>query len=246
MSISAKVAGTELQEGLNARFGGSYLEALLINSVGTTYDPANDDAQNAAFLANEVALGAGGYQRQVIGWDASSAGAYTDDGVAMPQRYVVFEQNGSITSIAFTHFVLVWGSGNVNAGGVANGAPSSAADGSYLNLPTNTDGSGTGATVNLIVSNGGAAVGDYAIEINAPGRGYAASDTLTVSYADLVSAGVNPGSNAPVSFLISSVYSSPSAGKIVSAAKTDGQVQITNGNSAAFWVNLKKFGFYSV
>ena len=246
MTISAKVAGTELQSGMNSRFGGAYFEAVLLNAPGVSYDPANDDAQNAAFVSSYEVPAAGGYSRQSIGWAADSAGAYTDDGVAMDQRNIVFEHDGSGDNIVFTHMALVWGSGNINAGGTATTAPASATDGTYANLPTTSSGSGTGATLNVVVTNGGATAADYAITINGPGTGHAASDTLTIQNADLVSAGMAPGDGNPISFVIPSVYTSADAGKIFSVAQVDGQVTITNGNSAAFYVNLKEFGFYSV
>ena len=246
MTISAKVAGTELQDGMNSRFGGAYFEAALLNASGVSYDPANDDTQNATFLSTYEVAATGGYSRQVIGWAADSAGAYTDDGVAMDQRNIVFEQDGSANNIVFTHLALVWGSGNINAGGTANSAPAGATDGTYLSLPTTTDGSGNGATIDIVVTNSGAAAGDYAVTINAPGSGYTPSDTLTVSNADLVSAGLAPGDSNPLTFLVSSVYTSSDAGKIFSVAQVDGQVTIADGNSAAFYVNLKEFGFYSV
>lgn len=246
MTISAKVAGEELRDSMNSRFGGAYLEAVLLNASGVEYDPSNDDAQNATFITTYEVPSTGGYQRQVIGWGADSAGAYTDDGVAMDQRNIVFEQDGSANNIVFTHMALAWGSGNVDAGGTSNSAPAGATDGTYLNLPTTTDGLGAGATLNVVVTNSGAAVGDYAITINNPGSAYAASDTLTISNADLVSAGMAPTDSSPLTFLISSVYTSADAGKIFSVAKVDGQVTIADGNSAAFYVNLKQFGFYSV
>lgn len=245
MTISAKVAGTELQTSMNNRYAGVYLEAILLNAPGVAYNPANDDTQNAAFLTNEIAE-AGGYQRQVIGWDVDTAGAYTDDGVAMSQRAVTYEHDGSATNISFTHMALIWGSGNIDAGGTAATAPAGSDNGTYVGLPTDTDGSGNGATLDIVVTNGGAAASDYAITVNAPGYGYAASDTLTVQNADLVSAGLNPGDSSPLTFTISSVYTSPDAGKVLSVAQTDSQVTITDGNSAAFYINLKQFGFYSV
>ena len=246
MTISAKVAGAELQDGMNARFGGAYFECALLNASGVSYDPANDDTQNATFLSTYEHTAVGGYQRQVIGWAADSAGAYTDDGVAMDQRYIVFEHDGSGDNIVFTHMALVWGSGNINAGGTAATAPVSATDGTYSNIPTTSSGSGVNATLDIVVTNSGATVGDYAIAINSPGTGHAASDTLTISNADLVSAGLNPGDASDLTFTIPSVYTSTDAGKIFSVAQVDGQVTVTNGNSAAFYVNLKEFGFYSV
>ena len=246
MTISAKVAGTELQDGMNSRFGGAYFEAVLLNASGVSYNPANSDAQNATFLSDYEVASAGGYARQVIGWDADSAGAYTDDGVAMDQRNIVFEQDGSASNIVFTHMALVWGSGNIDAGGTAATAPVSATDGTYVNFPTTSSGSGVGATLDIVVTNGGVTAADYTITINSPGTGHAASDTLTIQNADLVSAGMAPGDGNPISFVVPSVYASADAGKIFSVAQVDGQVTIANGNSAAFYVNLKEFGFYSV
>jgi hypothetical protein len=246
MTISAKVAGTELQDGMNSRFGGAYFEAVLLDAAGVSYNPANDDAQNATFLTTYEVAATGGYSRQVIGWAADSAGAYTDDGVAMDQRNIVFEHDGSGNNIVFTHMALVWGSGNISAGGVATTAPGGALDGTYVNIPTTSSGSGVGATVDIVVSSSGATAGDYAVTINSPGTGYAASETLTIQNADMVSAGMDPGTADPLTFVVPSVYTSTEAGKIFSVAQVDGQVTIANGNSAAFYVNLKEFGFYSV
>ena len=246
MTISAKVAGTELQDGMNRRFGGAYLEGVLLRADGVEYDPASDDAQNSAFIQNyEVPTGTG-YTRQVIGWPADSAGAYTDDGVAMDRRTLLFEHDGLGGSITFTHLALVWGSGNINAGGTATTAPGGATDGTYLNIPTTSSGSGVGATLDITVSNNGAAPSDYAITINKPGTGYSDTETLTVQNADLVSAGMAPADGNPISFVVTSVYTAPEPGKIFSVARMDGLVSMAGGRTAAFYVDVKEFGFYSV
>lgn len=246
MTISAKVAGTELQDSMNNRFGGAYFECALLNASGVSYDPANDDAQNLAFVTTYEVPSTGGYARQVIGWSAGSAGAYTDDGVSMDERNIVFEHDGSANNIVFTHLVLLWGSGNVSAGGTATAAPAGATDGSYINLPTTSDGSGVGATLNVTVTNGGATPGDYAVALNSPGTGYAAAEVITVSNADLVSAGMAPLDASDLTFTVPSVYEPTEGGKVFSVAQVDGQATLTNGNSTAFYINLKQFGFYSV
>ena len=246
MTISAKVAGTELQDGMNSRFGGAYFEAVLLNASGVSYDPGNDDTQNSTFISTYEAPSSGGYERQVIGWDVLSAGAYSDDGVAMPQRTVVFEQDGSANNIVFTHMALVWGSGNITALSTATGIPGGGDNGTYLNLPATGSLSGRNASIDIVVTNGGAAIGDWALTVNSPGYGFAASEVLTIQNSDLVAAGLNPVNSNPLTCTVASVYNPTEAGNILSVAQVDGQVTITNGNSAAFYVNLKQFGFYSV
>lgn len=246
MSISARIPGTELQSQMNSQFGGAFLEGVLIDADGVTFDPTLSDSASRLFVtSNEVPTGQGGYQRQVIGWAADSAGAYTDDGVAMDQRYIVYEQDGN-TPYGFTHLALVKGGGNLAAGGTATSAPVSADNGTYLNLPFTASAGGSGGSLDVVVTNNGATAADYAIAINSPGTGYSVGEILSISTADLTSAGMNPGNTASVTFTVADVYDPADSGAVVSVAQLDGRTVLDNGNSAAFYVNLKLFGFYSV
>jgi hypothetical protein len=112
-------------------------------------------------------------------------------------------------------------------------------------LPASTSGVGVGATFDLSVINGGVSAANYAVSINSPGYGYSASDTITISNAALQSAGVTTEVTGDLVFSITSVATSSEAGDILSVAQTASPVVVSGGNEAAFYFNLKQFGFNS-
>lgn len=248
MSISAKVSSTELSGVVSGRYANSYFEARLIDSAGTIYNPANTEAEDTTFLASEIPVGTGGYSRQIIGYLPGDVGAYTDDGIPLSQRAVVFEQDGSGTAIQFTHLALVWSEGNVVSTTTPGQAPTSAVPGTYTALPSTTDGSGVDAIFDLEVTNTGGSPSDYTLTVRSAGYGYQDGDTVTIGEAVLVAAGaVSPGAGSIAFTLTSSELSDgTNAGKILSVAQTTNRVTVTAGNQAAFYINLKLFGFYSV
>ena len=248
MTIAAKVSAQEITSILSDRFVDQYFEARLINLPAYTYDPATAGS-DATLLAGEVAVGTGGYQRAVIKYESGDVGAYADGGVAMTQKATTFAQDGGATAITFSHVALVWSTGNVTALGAVTTRPTSATTttSNYTNIPIDsTNGSGVGLTVDLQVTNSGASESDYILTLNKPGYGYAASDTLQIDNATL--AGLDPSVGTGVlAFSVASVYTPTvaTAGDLLTSAKTSGTVNLIGGNEAAFYWNLKQFGFYS-
>lgn len=109
-----------------------------------------------------------------------------------------------------------------------------------------TSGSGVGMTVDLEVTNSGAATSDYVLTLNKPGYGYVASDTVTVTNGTL--AGLDPSIGAgDLTFSVASTYTPTiaTAGDLFTVVKTTNSVNLTSGNEAAFYWNIKQFGFYS-
>ena len=244
MTISAKVSSTELTGQVSGRFANSNIEALLLDADGVTYDPSNDAAADATFISTyEVPDGTGGYRRQVITYDPSDVGGYADDGVALSQRAVVFENTTG--SFSFTHLALVWGSGNIQTTNTPGLVPASGINGTYTGFNTTTDGSGKGAVVNVEVTNNGAAATDFIVTIQSAGFGYAVGDTLTIANADLQAAGLTVDTNN-LAFTVATEYTPSNAGEIISVAQVDARVTVTNGNSTAFYINTKLFGYYTV
>lgn len=242
MTISAKISPTELTAQVTDRFADTFFEARLINAPGTVYTPGV--TSDASFLALEVTVGTGGYQRAVINWAAADILAYTDDGVALQQKAAVYAHDGSATTIDFSHVALVWSTGNPTAVGAITAAPASGVDGTYVSLPVDsTSGSGTGLTLDITVANAGATVGDFTAAINKPGYGYAASDTVTISNASLQSAGLTAEVTGDITLPVSTVFTPTNAGEILSVAQTASAVSVSGGNEVAFYFNLKQFGF---
>ena len=247
MTIAAKVSSTEIDSILRDRFLNQYFEARLINLPAYTYTPGTAGA-DSTLLAGEVTLGTGGYQRSIVAYGSSDIGGYADGGIALTQKASTFAQDGSATPITFSHIALVWSTGNaITLGGVTS-VPASATTttSAYTNIPTTTSGSGVGLTVDLEVTNSGATSGDYVVTLNKPGYGYAVSDTVTV--ANGVLAGLDPSVGAgDLVFSVATVYtpSIASAGDLFTVAKTASTVNLVDGNEAAFYWNVKQFGFYT-
>jgi hypothetical protein len=242
MAIAAKISPAELTAQVTNRFVGKYYEARLIYAPGTSYIPGTTN--DATFLSNEVAAGTGGYVRQVISYTGGDVSAYSDDGVALTTKATVFAQDGGATAISFSHVALVEGNGNVTALAANSGAPTAGVNGTYTDLPTVTGGSGTGLTVDLTITNSGAASTDYALTIKQAGHGYAASDSIQVQEAALVAAGAVAASAGNITTTASTVYSSSQ--QLLSVAQTPSTVNLNGGNETVFYWNLKQFGFYTV
>ena len=244
MTIAARISANEVDAIVRARFQDKFMEGRLIYAPGITYTPGVTD--NATFLGYEVANGSGGYYPQVIGYVASDFANYTDGGVGMQQKATVYTHNGGPTLLEFTHIALVWSTGNATALGAVTNGPSSMADGSYTAIPVTSAGAGTGLTVDLTVTNGGAALTDYALTVNYPGSGFTASEIVTIPNSVLT--GLDPAvASGDLTFTVDTIYDSGAdAGEIVAVAKTTNPVALTGGNQAVFYWNLKQFGFYSI
>ena len=242
MAIAAKISPAELTAMVTDRYVGKYYEARLINAPGVSYVPGT--TVDATFLANEVAQGTGGYERQVINYIGGDVSAYSDDGVALSTKGTVFAHDGSGTTITFSHAALVEGNGNITALSANSGAPTAGVDGTYTGLPAITGGSGRGCTVNLTIQNSGAASTDYILTVQNAGTGYAPSDSIQVQEAVLVAAGAVTASAGGITTSVSTVHTSSE--QLLAVAQTASTVNLTGGNETVFYWNLKQFGYYSV
>lgn len=246
MAIAAKISPAELTAQVNSRFVDQFFEARLINAPGTSYVPGVTD--DATFLGFEVTPGTSGYQPQVISYDQAAVGAYSDDGIPLAVRATVFAHDGVGAAIQFSHVALVRSGGNATALGAVSTKPSAATDGTYTNIPVDsTTGSGSGLTVDVTVTNNGASAGDFAISIVNAGTGYADGDTVSFLESTLVTAGMlQPGAGNLALPISSANAGGVDAGSILSVAQTSGTVSLSGGNQAAFYWNVKQFGYYSV
>lgn len=249
MTIPAKVSAVELDSILEARYAGSTFEGRLINLPAYNYDPSVAGS-DAILLAGEVSLGTGGYQRALISYDATNIGAYADGGVALTQKATVFAHDGGTTPIVFSHVALVRSTGNITALEPSQlQPPTSGINGTYTNVPmvdgivSATNGSGVGATFDITIINNGASATDYAVSVNNPGYGFATGDTITFGNAQLAQIGaVNVGEGG-LTVEVGTVFEGSES--VFAVAKTSASVSLVDGNEAAFYWNVKQFGFYS-
>ena len=250
MTIAAKISSTEVNNILSNRYVDQYFEARLINLPAYSYTPGTAGA-DATLLAGEVAVGTAGYQRRVIGWSSSEVGTYADGGIALAQKATTFAHDAGATPLTFSHVALVWSSGNALTLGAVSAAPASATTttAAYTNIPVDsTTGSGVGLTVNLEVTSSGASTTDYVLTINHPGYGYAAADDVTILNSTLAGLDASIGAG-DLTFPVATVYapaaSAASAGDLFTAVKTTSTVNLVDGHEAAFYWNVKQFGFYT-
>jgi len=242
MAIAAKISPAELTAQVTNRFVGKYYEARLINAPGTSYTPGTTD--DATFLANEVAAGTGGYVRQIISFDGGDVSVYSDDGVALATKTTVFAHDGGVTPIPFSHVALVEGDGNITALAANVSAPTAGVNGTYTDLPTVTGGTGVGLTVDLVITNSGAATTDYTLTIKQAGYGYAPTDSIQVQEPALIAAGAVSLGAGDITTTVSTVHSSSE--QLLSVAQTPSAVNLTGGNETVFYWNLKQFGYYTI
>ena len=245
MSLAARISPAELYAQVSDRFAGAYLEARLINAPGTAYLPGTTD--DTEFLSFEVASGLGGYTRQVISYTQGDVTNYADDGVGLSTRATVFAHDGVGSVIEFSHVALVWSQGNAVGLDTPVATPTSAVDGTYTNIPIDSSSfDGEGMTVNLTVSNSGSAATDYALTIIKSGSGYVNGESLVIEDGTLAGIGaIQPGAG-PLVASVNGTIDQTNFGQILAVAETSAPVQLTAGNEAAFYWNLKQFGFYNV
>lgn len=241
MAIAAAVSAAELDAQVNALYVDNIYEARLIYAPGTVYQPGITN--DATFLVFEVAQGTAGYERQTIGYVSGDVGTYADDGVALATKASVFAHDGGGTTLDFSHVVLVSGNGNVLTLGANTVKPTAAVNGTYTDIPVTTAGAGRGLTVDLVITNAGAALTDYAVTVKNGGTGYLAAEALQIPEATLVSIGAVLAGAGTLDFPVATVYSSSE--RILAVAQTAATVQLSAGNEAAFYWNLKQYSFTS-
>lgn len=245
MSLAAKISPAELYAQVSNRFAGAFLEARLINAPGTAYLPGTTD--DVEFLSFEVPTGTGGYTRQVISYTQGDVTNYADDGVGLTTRATIFPHDGVGGPIEFSHVALVWSTGNATGLGSVVANPTTAVDGTYTNIPIDASTfDGEGMTVNLTITNSGASSSDYALTIINQGSGYINGESLDIFDGTLAGLGaIQPGAGV-LTFTIDGVAAQENAGQILAVAQTSSNVALTGGNEAAFYWNLKQFGFHTV
>ena len=246
MALSSKISAAEITAQIGDRFVDKYAEAVLINAPGITYVPGVTVDSN--FLSQEVVVGTGGYERVVFGWNIDDLSVYSDEGVGLQTKASVFSHDGSATAIEFTHAALVWSTGNPEALESFNIVPFAGNPGTYSNLPTTTDGNGTGLTVQLTISvnddDPQNIVTEYEWIIDGVGINYAVGDEVLIAPADLVTAGAtNQTADGGGQTFIQEVHTNTEAGNLIATAKTTSPVILDGGNEAAFFWDVKTFGF---
>lgn len=246
MTIAAKISAIEVEAQVTNRFVDKYLEARLIDAAGVTYTPGLTD--DATFLAQEVTAGFGGYKRQVIGYSLGDVSTYSDSGIGLSTKATVFPHDGGGDVLSFSHAVLVWSTGNVLTIGALDSVPTAAVDGTYTNIPiSSTNGNGVGATVDITVTNSGASTGDYAVTLSNAGYDYAVTDTLVIDEGTLAGLGMVTAGAGGIGTTVGSINNnSENAGDIMSVAQTTNTVNLTAGNEAVFYWNLKQFGLFTL
>jgi hypothetical protein len=241
MAVTAKVSSNELDAQVRSRFVGKYAEGVLIEAPGVEYQPGTTN--DATFVSFEVPIGTGGYDRQIIRYDSGDVSQYTDDGIALQTKGTVFAHDGGPDSIDFTHVALLWSTGNAITVSVPTDDPVEGNAGVYTDLPTFTAGNGTGLTLDLEVSNN-----IFVFTVSRPGRNYAENEEIQVLESTLEAVGAIPsGQNlGGATMIIDSVSVNTDAGNVVTVAKPTNPVILTAGNEAAFYWNVKLYGFNDV
>ena len=247
MAISSSISASELARILQAQYVGQTFEVALVNSGSATYNP--ETTIDAEFLQFEVPDGVGGYQRQVISFEQTDVAPYSDKGLGLATKVAKFTHDGSAQTINFSHVVLVRGQGNAKAINedattlptINQGSGEVMNAGLYRALPTLSGGTGSGATLDVEITDFGEDADNYEFTLNARGRGYQVGDTIEVTGATLVAAGAAPIDLGPIVIAITEVQEN--GGTIVSASATATPVILGNGNEAVFYFNNKIFGF---
>jgi hypothetical protein len=254
MAISAKIPYTELKAQAEQVFSARHFEVSLLANVAN-FDPSEVEDQYNTLIGSEV-LSQGGYQRQVVYYTPEDITSFNggDDGFGPARKAVVFEHDGSTDIIQFNTVLVSTGSGNVEpsetltattapGSAVNNDTPDPSNERTYTGFSTTSTGSGVGCIADLVVTNSGASPADYQIIIRSGGYGYSAADVLTISAQQLTDSGITTEST-PITFTVPAVSSGSQ--KVFAVAQLPSTLSLAGGNSVAFYLNPKIFGFYSV
>lgn len=239
MAIAARTSSTEINAQVVNRFVGKTCEGILIDAAAVDYTPGVTD--DVTFLASEVPIGTGGYQRQGISFSQADITAYNDAGVGIATKATVFSHDGGTASIDCSHAALVWTSNSITATTVLE-APTSGINGTYTNVPvTVTSGTGSGLVVDLTISNNGANAGNWVITIKNPGKDYEIGDVFTFSDSYLASIDAIAPGEGNLSYEVDNIAINPDGGSLISVAKTAAPLQVSGGNQAVFYWNIKLY-----
>lgn len=99
----ASLAGEEVIRQANALYPGYSYEVMLVYSTGDTY---TGETTYADVLADELAVGVGGYQRVSFDYEQADL-TYFADGVFTEERKAVFMHDGSVDTQVFNAIALV-------------------------------------------------------------------------------------------------------------------------------------------
>lgn len=246
MSLAAKISSAEIRQQINSAYVGNYLEVALCYLPGFTYEPGA--VNDGTFLLNyELPSGVAGYKRQIIGYSSSDVSLYADKGIGLSRKAAVFTHDGGTEPLGFSHICLVRSTGNViSFVDPPTATPTGAVDGTYTNLPTISNGSGSELLVNLTVSDTGTV---FVTTVGFPGYNHEVGDVITVQEADLVSAGVCEIGAGNLVLTVASITESPTnnlgGSTIYSVTKPNTDVVLTDGRQAVIYFDIKHFGFFN-
>ena len=122
--------------------------------------------------------------------------------------------------------------------------PTAGVNGTYRNIPATTGNAGKDLTVDLTVTNLGASISDWTLTVVKPGYGYVAADGLQIAESVLESLGIVSAGAGALTFSVGTA--TVGGGALLAVAQTANTVALTAGNEAAFYWNLKQYGYYSV
>ena len=168
------------------------------------------------------------------------------DTVTINNRKLLSLDSGLTSSDDLTFTIAsVDSNGAATALGSVTTSPTGASDGSYTNTSITTPLDRANLTVDVTVTAGPA----FAVAINNPGYGYSATDAVEITATDLNALDPTIVTSDPdLEFTVATVSSNlpagTEAGDLFTAVKTSSTVNLTGGSEAAFYWNLKQFGFY--
>ena len=241
MALAAKISSAELTAQVTNRFQDQYFEAALVNAPGTTYQPG---------VTDDAFLWASNWTAPLATIDRSSSTLLR---MGIRRRWCWSGHQGNRVCPRRRRQLHAIFPCRTSLGqrkrcdpGLVGSAPGAGVDGQYTNIPMDsTSGSGVGMTVNLTISANGAATGDYLVEIANAGSGYTAGETVTILDGTLAGLGAITAGAGSLQFTVGTVNDSANPGQILAVAQTSNSVSLSAGNEAAFYWNLKQFGFYN-
>ena len=241
MTVAAKITPTELGAQTRARFVGAYFVAKLLNANGLVYTP---DLQDPLQYVIDYELPTqNGYVPQVFGYTEGDISNYSDRGVGLIQKQVIFQHDNGPTSYSFDNVAVQWATGVVlEIAPSTTVVPTSLVDGTYNNVPVSSvSGVGYGLTVNVEIFSGAVVT----IDIVNRGVDYEPTDVVEIGADTWQALGAHDGSGGAQGINITSVYAPENAGSVFCIAPTQNTVTLSGGNETGIYFNYKNFGFYN-
>lgn len=233
MAATGSISIDELVYLARTAYVGKTFHVALINAPGSVFAPSDTFA---TILANEVAAGTAGYERQEFTFEESDIQGFTLNGIPLARKAAVFTHDGSDTNYNFSHVVTIRVGDQLDKS-IANLNPLSLVGGdgyvddTYTEIPL-SGGSGLDAKATISVANGAVS----GVIITDPGTGYEPGDLLSVATGAYLGDAAGSGFEITVA-----TVNDKNPDTVWAVAALSSLATLSDGNQGVFYLDATNF-----